>query len=51
MTVLHVVQGDMPEMERATEEAPFNELLERIRRIRPTIEMPRRVFTRRGTTR
>ncbi len=27
VTVLHIVQGDMPEMERASEEAPFNELL------------------------
>jgi nucleotide-binding universal stress UspA family protein len=44
VTVLHVVQGDMPEMERASEEGPFNELLERIRRIRPSIEMPGRIY-------
>ncbi|MEO8289234.1 MAG: glucosyl-3-phosphoglycerate synthase [Chloroflexota bacterium] len=44
VTVLHVLQGDMPEMERASEEAPFNELLERIRRSRPRVEMPRRVY-------
>ncbi|HST05581.1 MAG TPA: glucosyl-3-phosphoglycerate synthase [Chloroflexia bacterium] len=31
VAVLHLVQGDMPERERASEEAPFNELLEGLR--------------------
>jgi glucosyl-3-phosphoglycerate synthase len=41
---LQVMQENMPEMERATEEAPFNELLERIRRARPGVERPRRIY-------
>jgi glucosyl-3-phosphoglycerate synthase len=44
LTVLHVLQGDMPESERASEEAPFNELLERMRRKRPQVGMPRRIY-------
>ncbi len=31
VAVLHLVHGDMPERERASEEAPFNELLEGLR--------------------
>jgi glucosyl-3-phosphoglycerate synthase len=44
LTVLHVLQGNMPEIERASEEAPFNELLDRMRRKRPQVEMPRRIY-------
>jgi glucosyl-3-phosphoglycerate synthase len=44
VAILHVMRENMPEMERATEEAPFNELLERIRRARPGIERPRRIY-------
>lgn len=32
--VLHILQGNMPEKERASEEAPFNELLAHLRRAR-----------------
>lgn len=44
VTVLHVVQGDMPEMMRASEEAPFTELLEQIRLSHLKIERPQRIY-------
>ena len=44
VAILHVMQENMPEIQRATEEAPFNELLERIRRARPGVERPRRIY-------
>jgi glucosyl-3-phosphoglycerate synthase len=44
VAILHVMRENMPEIERATEEAPFNELLDRIRRSRPGVERPRRIY-------